>query len=113
MCDPKGYATILGVAPPPPPRHWLTQTLGVGGSGGQPPGSAGGGGGSVGTPTYIPQNDPHDALIILNIHDWDKKFFQKNLPINSGSLPSAKVRPRGRVGGKILFCVLHPFLNPP
>ena len=29
----------------------------------------GGGGGSVGTPTYIPQNDPHDMLIILNIHN--------------------------------------------
>ena len=27
-------------------------------------------GGSVGTPKYIPQNDPHDALIILNIHKW-------------------------------------------
>ena len=33
-------------------------------------GLPGGGGGSVGTPTYIPQNDPHDALIILNIHNW-------------------------------------------
>ena len=39
----------------------------------------------MGTPTYIPQNDPHDALIILNIHNWDKKFFQKKLPINFGS----------------------------
>ena len=34
------------------------------GSGGQPPGSMGGGG----TPKYIPQNDPHIELIILNIH---------------------------------------------
>ena len=42
-------------------------------------------GGSVGTPTYIPQNDPHDALIILNIHKWGKKIFRKNLPISSGS----------------------------
>ena len=32
-----------------------------------------GGGGSVGTPTYVPQNDPHDTLIILNIHNWGKK----------------------------------------
>ena len=48
-------------------------------------GWGGGGGGSVGTPTYIPQNDPHDALIILNIHNWGENFFQKNLPINSGS----------------------------
>ena len=33
----------------------------------------------MGTPTYIPQNDPHDphALIILNIHNWGKKNFQK------------------------------------
>ena len=42
-------------------------------------------GGSVGTPTYIPQNDPHDALITLNIHKWGKKIFRKNLPISSGS----------------------------
>ena len=34
-------------------------------------------GGSVGTPTYIPQNDPHDALIILNIHKWGKQNLQK------------------------------------
>ena len=42
-------------------------------------------GGSVGTPTYIPQNDPHGALIILNIHKWGKKKFRKKLPISSGS----------------------------
>ena len=35
-----------------------------------------GGGGSVGTPTYVPQNDPHDALIILNIHKGGDHFFQ-------------------------------------
>ena len=36
------------------------------------------GGGSVDTPTYIPQNDSHDALMFLNIHKWDKKFgFKK------------------------------------
>ena len=29
-------------------------------------------GGSVGTPTYIPQNHPHDTLIIWNIHKWGK-----------------------------------------
>ena len=39
----------------------------------------------MGTPTYIPQNDPHDTLIILNIHNWGKKFFKKFLPINLGS----------------------------
>ena len=32
----------------------------------------GGGGGSVGTPTKVPQNGPHDALIILNIRKWGK-----------------------------------------
>ena len=35
------------------------------------------GGGSVGTPTYIPQHDPHDTLIILNIHKWVKIFFSE------------------------------------
>ena len=39
----------------------------------------GGGGESVGTPTYIPQNDPHDVLTILNIHKWGK-FFQNFFP---------------------------------
>ena len=39
----------------------------------------------MGTPTYIPQNDPHDALTILNIYNWGKKNFRKNLPISSGS----------------------------
>ena len=34
-------------------------------------------GGSVGTPTYIPQNDPHDALVILNIHKRGKTNFQE------------------------------------
>ena len=43
-----------------------------------------GGGGSVGTPTYIPQNDPHDTLIILNIQNWCKKI-PKKLPMKLGS----------------------------
>ena len=49
---------------------------------GRPVSSRGPKGGSVGTPTYIPQNDPHDALIILNIHNWGEKNFKKNLPIS-------------------------------
>ena len=49
--------------------------------------------GGGGTPTYMPQNDPHDASIILGIHEWG--FFP---PISSG-LPAAKVRRRGRVKG--------------
>ena len=110
MCDPEGCATVLGaVAPPPPP--WLTQTLGVGGSGGQPPGSPGEGG-SVGTPTYIPQNDPRDTLIILNMRKWGKKIFKKKLPINSGS-HQPRSDPGGRVGVKIFFCAFQLFLNSP
>ena len=38
----------------------------------------------MGTPTYIPQNDPHDTLIILNMHKWGKKIFKNKLPISQG-----------------------------
>ena len=34
----------------------------------------------MGTQTYIPQNDPHDTLIILNMHRWGKNFSKKNCP---------------------------------
>ena len=37
------------------------------------------------TPPRNPRKDPHDALIILNIHNWGKNFCKKFLPINSGS----------------------------
>ena len=77
----------------------LTQTAGL----------PDGGGGD--TPTYIPQNDPRDTLFILNTHNWGK-FFQKKFA-HQLRLPSAKVRPGGRVGVNILFCVFHPFLNSP
>ena len=40
---------------------------GLGGSAGQAPGSPWG---SVGTQMYIPQNGPHDAPIIWNVHNW-------------------------------------------
>ena len=33
----------------------------------------------MGTPTYIPQNDPHDTRIILNIPKCGKKLFPKNI----------------------------------
>ena len=61
---------------------------GSGGGGGRWVGRSAAGiprGGSVGTPTYIPQHDPHETLIILNIHKWVKFFSPKNLPISSGS----------------------------
>ena len=86
--EPEGCSTVLGVVEggDHPPPAFVDPNLWVGGSGGQPPGSPGGGGGIlVGTPTYIPQNDPHDALIFLNIHKWGTKFFQKNSPVTSGS----------------------------
>ena len=43
----------------------------------------------MGTLTYIPQYDTHDALIILNIHRWGKIFSKKiaqqlRLPISQG-----------------------------
>ena len=64
--------------------------------------------GSVGTPTYIPQNDPCDTLIIWNIHNWGKKHFQKNLPISSGShQPTSD--PEVRLGVKF-FCVFFTHL---
>ena len=104
MCDPEGCATVLGV-------------VGGGGGGfvdpkpgGQRVGRSAAGlprGASVGTPTYKPPHDPHDALIILNIQFFKKKFAHQL------RLPSAKVRPRGRVGVKIFFCVFHPFLSSP
>ena len=75
-------------------------------------GPPGGGGGSVGTPTYTPQNDPHDALIIWNIHKWGKIiFFKTSLPISSGShqpRSDAEVR-----SGVKTFLRFAPFLNSP
>ena len=56
--------------PPPPPvlgSHAGTNSGGVSGSGSQPPGTPR----DMGTPqhTYL-KKDPHDTLIILNIHNW-------------------------------------------
>ena len=37
----------------------------------------------MGTPTYVPQNHPHDTLIMLNIHKWGggvTYFFSKTPP---------------------------------
>ena len=83
---------------------------GVGGSAGQPPGSVEGG---QWVPQHtLPQNDPHDALISLNIHKWGKQNFQKKFA-NQLRLPSAKVRPGGQVRSQKVFCVFQTFLNSP
>ena len=67
-------------------------------------------GGSVGTPTYIPQNDPHDTLIILNIHKWGRKISQKNLPMGSGShQPRSDLEVRS--GSKCFFLCFSPIFE--
>ena len=65
---------------------------------------------SVDSPTYIPQNDPHNALIILNIHKWGKIFFSKKMS-HQLRLPSAKVRPRSRVGSQNVFLCFSPIFE--
>ena len=74
----------------------------VGGSASQPPGSLEGG--SVGTPTYIPQNDPHDALIILNIHSRGKK----NCPLAQAPISQGQTRRSGQ-GSKNFLCFSNIF----
>ena len=61
--------------------------------------------GSVGTPTYIPQNDPHDTLIILNMHKWGKIFVNKICPSTEAPISP----PRGRVRVKSFFMVSSIF----
>ena len=85
-CNPEGCSTILQAAGGVPHAPSLTQTQWVGGSACQPPGSPGGGGGA----SYIPQNDPHEALINLGIHKWGKIFCKKK-NAHELKLPSAKV----------------------
>ena len=63
----------------------------------------GGGGGSVGTPKYIPQNDPHDTLITLNIHNWCKKNCKKiahEIRLPGYILVVSRRAPRGGGGGR-------------
>ena len=70
----------------------------------------------MGTPTYVPQNDPHDALIILNIYKWVKKYPRKNLPISSGC-HQPRSDPEVRSGVKKFsvffkhFLILHKILS--
>ena len=73
----RGRGPLGAHFPTPPPPHTprapeSASILCLGGGGGLR-GRPWGEEGSVGTPTYITQNDPHDALIILNIHN--KQFF--------------------------------------
>ena len=65
----------------------------------------------MGTPTYIPQNDPHDTLIVLNIYNWGKKIFKKICPSTQAPISQGPTQRSGRV--KILFCAFHPFFNSP
>ena len=61
----------------------------------------------MGTPTYIPQDDPLEALIILNIHNWGKIFFTKHLPFSSDShQPRSDVEVRS---GSICFVLFTHF----
>ena len=118
MCDPEGCATVLEVVggrgggfPPP------LVDPNIGGSAGRAVSRWAPQGGLVGTPTYIPQNDPHDALIILNIHNWDKKIFSKKFAhhtqVQGGTIPFHH-SPRiwgggGGMGGNggELLCPIH------
>ena len=68
----------------------------------------------MGTPTYIPQHDPYDTLIILIIHKWVKIFFQKILPTSSRSPPPHQPRSNPEVrSDQKFFCVFQTFLNSP
>ena len=64
----------------------------------------------MGTPTYIPQNDPHDTLIILNTHKWGKKFFKKNCPPTQAPISQGPTRRPGRGQNP---CAFQPFLYSP
>ena len=79
---------------------------GLGGSAGQPPGSLEGG--SVGDPTYIPQHDPHDTLISLNIHKWVKFFFRKICPLAQAPISQGQTRRSGQ-GSELFLCFSDVF----
>ena len=83
---------------------------GGGGVSGSAAGVPGGGGGQWVPQHTLPQNDPHDALIIWNIHNWGKKSFQKKFA-HLLRLPSAKVQPGGQVRGANLFLCFSPILE--
>ena len=57
----------------------------------------------MGTPIYIPQNDPHDALIILNIHKWGKKVFRKICPFAQAPISQGQTRRSGQGSKNFLY----------
>ena len=65
------YGSPFAQRPPPPP--WSPCREGGLGWGWATYRAKGGGG----TPTYMAQNDPHVALIILTTHMWGKNFLRK------------------------------------
>ena len=65
-------------------------------------------GGFLGTPPYIPQNDPLVALIILNTHMW---ILKRNLP-TGGPVPAARLG-GGGMRDEFFFPILHAYLNSP
>ena len=105
MCEPEGCATVLGAVGGGDPPPLVDPNLGgrrVRRSAARLPG--GGGGGSVATPTYIPQNDPHDTLIILNMHKWGKNFSKKICPSTQAPISQGPTHRPGR-GQNPLLCL--------
>ena len=85
-------------------NHRVPKSLGVWKGGGcRPVSRRGPGGGGGGTPTYTPQNDPHDALIIMGV----KKVFRKICPSTQAPISQGPTRRSGQG----LFCVFQTFLN--
>ena len=76
---------------------------GVGGLAGQLPGSL-----ERGTPTYIPQHDPHDMLVILNIHKWVEIFFRKIFPLAQAPISQGRTQRSGQ-GSKFFLCFSNIF----
>ena len=64
-----------------------------------------GGGGAK----YIPQNDPHGALIILNIHNWGKRIFRKFCTLAQAPISQGLTRRSGR--GSNFFLCFSPILQ--
>ena len=64
------------------------------------------GGGAGGTPTYLPQNDPHDALIFFfNTHNLGKKTSEKICPSAQNAISQGPTRRSD--WGSNRFCVFR------